>query len=91
MTPIIPWKKKKISNYYAVDLMKPIFEKGKLVYTLPGLDEIRLYCAQQLSRLWDEVKRFENPHNYYVDLSRKLWDVKEELLTQGKDGLEQNK
>ena len=51
-----------------------------LVYHKPTLKEIQDYCAQQVDTLWDEVKRFENPHNYYVDLSQKLWDIKQDLL-----------
>ena len=58
----------------------PVFRGGKLVYDLPDLEEIRAYCAQQLDTLWDEVKRFENPHGYYVDLSQKLWDIRNDLL-----------
>ena len=53
---------------------------GKRVYTSPTITEMRAYCAQQVDLLWDEVKRFENPHNYYVDLSQKLWDIKHDLL-----------
>ena len=58
----------------------PVFQQGELVYELPTLEEIRAYCAQQVDTLWDEVKRFDNPHNFYVDLSRKLWDIKYSLL-----------
>ena len=60
--------------------MKPIFLKGKRVYEKPSIEEIRAYCKEQIDLQWDEVKRFENPHNYYVDLSQKLWDIKQELL-----------
>ena len=58
----------------------PIFKGGELVYDSPALEEIRTYCAQQVDTLWDEVKRFDNPQTYYVDLSQKLWDVKYGLL-----------
>ena len=54
---------------------------GELVYELPELKEIQAYCAKQLDTLWDEVKRFENPHNYYVDLSKKLYEIKNILLS----------
>ncbi len=74
------WKTKKLTNFTAHELLVPIFEGGRLVYKKPSLDEIRAYCAEQIGLLWDEVKRFENPHNYYVDLSEKLWVVKRELL-----------
>lgn len=55
-------------------------QNGELVYKQPSLYEIRIYCAEQLETLWDEVKRFENPHTYYVDLSKKLWDIKTNYL-----------
>ena len=61
-------------------MLVPIFKKGKLVYSLPCLEDIRSYCQREVDSMWDEVKRFENPHNYYVDLSQKLWDCKKELL-----------
>ena len=57
---------------------------GELVYDMPTLDEIQRYCQAQMETLWDEVKRFDNPHNYYVDLSQKLWDIKYDLLTHHK-------
>ena len=78
--PEYTWKKKTVIDYKAVRLRKKIFEEGKLIYDSPELGEIRLRCQQQLETLWDEVKRFENPHSYYVDLSQKLWDKKNELL-----------
>lgn len=78
--PQATWKRKIISDYEAVELLRPIFIQGKLVYQNPTLDEIKNYCVKQMSTLWDEVTRFENPHNYYVDLSQKLWDIKQELL-----------
>lgn len=58
----------------------PVFQNGKQVYQSPELDDIRAYCLQQVDTLWDEVKRFDNPHQYYVDLSQRLWDIKNELL-----------
>ena len=57
-----------------------IFDGGKCIYNSPKLTDIREYCAAQLGTIWDEVKRFENPHTYYVDLSTKLWTVRKELL-----------
>ena len=78
--PDATWKKKEVYNFTAKELQVPVFQNGELVYDLPSLEEIRSYCAQQLDTLWDEVKRFDNPHNYYVDLSQKLWDVKYGLL-----------
>ena len=60
----------------------PIFRGGECVYNTPALSEIKKYCEQQLDTIWDEVKRFENPHEYYVDLSQKLWDIKYSLLSE---------
>ena len=78
--PDVTWKKKTFTNFTAVELLKPIFLGGKRVYEKPSIEEIRAYCKEQIDLQWDEVKRFENPHNYYVDLSQKLWDIKQELL-----------
>jgi nicotinate phosphoribosyltransferase len=78
--PVHTWKEKTLTNYRAEELLKPIFIGGKLVYERRSVKEIRDFCAQQIDTLWDEVTRFENPHNYYVDLSKKLWDIKHELL-----------
>lgn len=74
------WKQKIVENYTAKELLVPVFLNGECVYEKPSLHEIREYCAEQLEYLWDEVKRFENPHTYYVDLSKKLWTIKKELL-----------
>ena len=80
--PVATWKKKTLTNFTVRKLLEPIFQRGKLVYKLPELEDIRAYCEEQVDLLWDEVKRFEFPHRYYVDLSRKLWDVKNELLSE---------
>ncbi|MCR5134317.1 MAG: nicotinate phosphoribosyltransferase [Clostridiales bacterium] len=74
------WKHKTVTNYYAKNLRVPIFEKGKLVYDKPDIEEIRAYCLKQVDSLWEEICRFENPQTYYVDLSEKLWEMKQELL-----------
>ena len=81
--PQATWKRKKVYNFTAKELLVPIFQGGELVYKLPALSEIQAYCAQQVDTLWDEVKRFDNPHTYYVDLSQKLWDIKDRLLHEG--------
>lgn len=78
--PDATWKRKNVYNFEAKELQVPIFQAGKLVYNCPTLDAIRIYCLEQVDKLWDEVKRFDNPHTYYVDLSQKLWDVKYGLL-----------
>ena len=70
------WKTKVLDNFVAEELLVPIFVGGKQVYELPTLQEIRAHCAESLCSIWEEVKRFDNPHNYYVDLSQKLWDIK---------------
>jgi len=74
------WKRKELTNYTARNLQEPVFEKGKLVYKRPTLQEIQDYCKAQLDTLWEEVKRFDNPHTYYVDLSHNLWELKQRLL-----------
>ncbi len=79
--PEATWKKKVVYDFTAKELQVPIFLNGELVYNRPSLEEIRKYCLEQVDTLWDEVKRFDNPHNYYVDLSQKLWDLKYQLLT----------
>ena len=78
--PNARWKKSRLSNYEAHELQVQIFDKGKCVYESPSIDEIKDYCKAQLETLWEETLRFENPQTYYVDLSQKLWDMKEELL-----------
>ncbi len=78
--PIYTWKEKTLTDFEAVELLKPIFINGVCVYDRPSTEEIRKHCQEELNRQWDEVKRFENPHNYYVDLSPKLWDIKQMML-----------
>ena len=78
--PDATWKTKTVYNFTAKELQVPIFRGGELVYRRPSLEEIRTYCMQQVDTLWDEVKRFDNPHTYYVDLSEKLWNIKYGLL-----------
>ena len=78
--PIETWKKKVVTDYYVRELLVPIFKGGECVYEKPHISEIQEYCRGEVAKLWDEVKRFENPHRYYVDLSKKLWDIKHSLL-----------
>ena len=68
------------TDFTARELQVPIFRQGELVYDKPDIETIRAYCKEEIDRLWDEVKRFEYPHNYYVDLSQKLYDCKSALL-----------
>ncbi|MBE6031762.1 MAG: nicotinate phosphoribosyltransferase [Clostridiales bacterium] len=78
--PQFVWKKKTLTNFYTRNLQVPIFEKGKLVYQSPSISGIRDYCKAEIDTLWDEVLRFENPHTYYVDLTKKLWNLKTEMI-----------
>ncbi len=78
--PDYTWKRKTLTDFVAEELMKPVFLSGRCVYPELSTEEIRRHCKEQLAMQWDEVKRFENPHNYYVDLSQKLWDIKQALL-----------
>lgn len=78
--PENPWRKKALLNYYCKPLQEQIFKNGKLVYSLPNLESISKHCKDELNSLWDEVKRINNPHKYYVDLSQKLWDLKNDML-----------
>ena len=73
-------KYKKLSNFEARELLVPIFEKGKLVYASPDVKDIRAYCLRNISEMWEEILRFENPHRYYVDLSVPLWELKSRML-----------
>lgn len=82
--PEATWKRKVINDYRVEELLQPIFINGKQVYETPKMQDIQNYCKGEVKKLWDEVKRFENPHTYYVDLSQKLWDVKHSLLKKKK-------
>lgn len=79
--PEYTWKRRVIEDYTARELLVPIFKNGELVYNLPALDEIRDHCARELATMWKEVLRFENPHEYYVDLSQKLWNLKHDMIS----------
>ena len=79
--PDFTWKRKTITDFTAKELQVPVFLNGKRVYKSPSIGEIKDYCAEQLGTMWESVLRFENPHTYYVDLSQKLWDIKQKLLS----------
>lgn len=79
------WKRKTITDFYSRELLKPVFVKGECVYDSPSLDVLREYCKMEVDGLWDEVKRFENPHTYYVDLSEDLWKLKHKMLEEYQD------
>jgi len=76
------WKRKKITDFNAELITVQIYNKGTKVYDSPSVHQIREYCTNEIGRLWEEVKRFEFPHKYYVDLSPQLWDIKTELLSE---------
>ncbi len=78
--PHYTWKKKTFTDYTLRELLVPIFKKGELVYKFPTMDEARDYCASEIATIWDEVLRFENPHDYYVDLSDELWELKNRMI-----------
>lgn len=82
--PSAVWKRKKVDNFYAKNMRVQIFDKGKCVYDSPSIDEIKAYCQKELNSIWDEMKRFENPQTYYVDLSYDLWKLKNDMLTAAK-------
>ena len=78
--PDFTWKRKTVDNFVAREMLVKVFEGGKCVYNCPSLEDVRAYCNEQVSALWEEVTRFENPHKYYVDFSGKLWGVKQALI-----------
>ena len=82
--PLYTWKRTTIKNYVAKPLLKPIFEKGKLVYKSPDVDDIKAFASENQDRLWEEVKRLDEPHSYYVDLSQGLFDLRNDLIKRAK-------
>lgn len=79
--PDFTWKRKTLTEYTVKELQVPVFKNGKRVYNSPNIEEIKSYCAEQIDTLWSSLLRFENPHKYHVDLSQKLWDIKQKLLS----------
>jgi len=82
--PLFTWKRKTVENFYSRKLLVKIFENGLNIYQGPDIHEIKQYCQEQINLLWDEVKRFEKPHEYIVDLSNDLWNIKDSLLKEHK-------
>jgi nicotinate phosphoribosyltransferase len=74
------WKRKTVTNFYSKELQVKLFDSGRSVYQSPSVKEIAAFCRGQIATLWDEVLRFENPHRYYVDLTAKLWNLKNGML-----------
>ncbi|MCH5191484.1 MAG: nicotinate phosphoribosyltransferase [Oscillospiraceae bacterium] len=82
--PDFTWKRKDVEDFVARRLLVPVFKNGECVYSEPSLSDIREYCSEQIDNLWEEVKRFENPHTYYVDMSQKLWKIRNDLIKEHK-------
>ncbi len=80
--PEFTYKKKTLVEFEAKELQIPVFKNGRCVYESPDVNAVKKYAQQQLTLIWDEIKRFENPHKYYVDLSAKLWNMKQSLLSE---------
>lgn len=88
--PDHPWKKKTFTDFSVKELMAPVFKDGKCVLEhKPTVQEIRAYSKAQIDLLWDEMKRFEHPHQYYVDLSKKLLEIKKLLIEENFGGFQQ--
>lgn len=84
--PVQTWKRKTLSDFTMRRLLEPVFVHGKCVYERPDLEIIRKYCSEQLDTLWDSVTRFDNPQTYYVDLSQRLWEIRNAILFTHKNG-----
>lgn len=84
--PDYTWKRKTVKDFVPRDLLRQVVSKGRVVADLPSLDDIRSYCQEQIALLWDEVKRFENPHKYWVDMSPKLWNLRHRLIQEHSRG-----
>ena len=82
--PLFTGKMKKMKDFRAREMQVQIFDKGELVYEEPSLEEIAEYRKEEVASLWDEVKRYDSPHNYYVDLSQDLWNLKQKLILEAK-------
>lgn len=80
--PVETWKKTLLhpGEYSLREIMVPVFKNGECIYESPDVMDIQKYCKEEMATLWDESKRLINPHEVYVDLSKKLYDVKQELL-----------
>lgn len=80
--PSAPWKQMKLKpdTYYLRELLQPIFVNGQCVYTSPKTMEIREYAKKEMETLWDEHKRFKNPHTTPVDLSEELYILRERMI-----------
>jgi nicotinate phosphoribosyltransferase len=85
--PDATWKKLTIEagTYRLRELLVPIFVNGRCVYNSPATMEIKKFCEEELATLWDETRRLVNPQEVYVDLSKPLYELKQELLNKRED------
>lgn len=86
--PYFPSKNQilKAGSFRVENLMQKIYDKGECVYSLPELKTIQERCQNQLNSLWPEIRRFKEPHNYYVDLSDRLYDLKRNMIYEARGG-----
>lgn len=82
--PTEEWKTTTIENYEVKELQVPIFENGKQVYEVPTVKDRKTYCAEQFETIYPEIKRSANPHGYYVDLTKKLLELKKQLILESR-------
>lgn len=80
--PVQTWKRKTVTGFRVRRLLEPVFIQGKCVYSRRTMAQIRQNCLEEMKTLWESTLRFENPHNYYVDLSQQLWDIRNAILNE---------
>ena len=78
--PEYPWKRKTVSGFRAEKRLQTWMEAGARSIAMPSLEDVRAHCQHEQQTLWDEIRRLENPHGYYVDLSQALWQLKQDLI-----------
>lgn len=78
--PEYPWKRKTVTGFRAEKRLQTWMEAGARSTAMPSLTDVRAYCQREQQTLWDEIRRLENPHGYYVDLSQALWQLKQDLI-----------
>ncbi len=83
--PVFTWKRKKIKNFHVEELMQDIFIDGKCVYNIPSIEEIQSTVKKSINEIWEEYRRDLNPNTYKVDLSQALYDLKQEIIMQKKN------
>lgn len=85
VSPVDEWKKTEVENYSLRELQVPIYLDGNQIYDVPSVKERKEYCTKDFETIYPEIKRLSNPHEYYVDLSKKLLELKKELIKKAKD------